>query len=157
MKNLVSVKSVTFLMIMVCLLITTVINKQLYSQIPTPTCVCAECNKKCGTGHEKTCSSYSKKTSDAVKDMSEKSLSDAASMNNFAVAVDSGLFITVTNKNNFAVKYSFEYDIKNKDEVITYTGTDYSVKPNTEAMKLFTVVNDAVITRVLLTKAEKIE
>lgn len=30
------------------------------AQIPEPNCVCAECGKKCGTGHETWCSSYRK-------------------------------------------------------------------------------------------------
>lgn len=36
------------------------IDEQKFAQIPEPNCVCAECNKKCGTGHETWCSSYRK-------------------------------------------------------------------------------------------------
>lgn len=131
------------------------IDTQIYSQIPQPTCVCAECNKKCGTGHEKTCSSYSKKSSDGIKDMFEKSMTETASLDNFNVIIENGSSLNVTNKNGFAVKYSIEFDIKNKDEIVTYTCTDYLINLNTENLKLFTAVNDGVITRVMITSAVK--
>jgi heat shock protein HslJ len=54
-------------MFIVCLFLVSVANTYVYSQddyIPPPTCVCAECNKKCGTGHESSCSSANKSLMD---------------------------------------------------------------------------------------------
>jgi hypothetical protein len=35
--------------------------KSAFSQAPEPKCVCAECGHPCGSGHAKTCSSYTAK------------------------------------------------------------------------------------------------
>jgi len=51
----------------ICLFLISISNTFVYSQddyIPPPTCVCAECNKKCGTGHESSCSSANKSLMD---------------------------------------------------------------------------------------------
>ena len=142
---------------MLGLLFIALIDTQIYSQIPQPTCVCAECNKKCGTGHEKSCSYYNKKSSDGIKDLFEKSASMTASMDNFSAVIDAGSSIIISNKNNFAVKYSLEFDVTANGEVVTYTCTDYSVNLNTQNLKLFSVLNNGVITRIMVTAAEKIE
>ncbi|MEO8514423.1 MAG: hypothetical protein ABI543_12755 [Ignavibacteria bacterium] len=126
---------------------------QLYSQIPVPNCVCAECNKKCGTGHEKTCSSYSQKSTDSYKDPSEKSFSDIASLDGFNVIIDGGKILKVSNKNDFEVKYSFEFELTDKDRVTTIVCSNYFVKPNTSSLELFSATENAVLTKILITEA----
>lgn len=137
------------------LLSTIIINTQLYSQIPVPNCVCAECNKKCGTGHEKTCSSYSKKSADGYKDIYEKSMSETASLDGFNIFTDSGKILKVTNKNDFEVKYSFEFELTENNTVITILCNNYTVKPNTISIALFTATENALITKILITEAVK--
>ncbi len=150
--------SINIFIIIIGLLVIGFTNTFVYGQeIPTPNCVCAECNKKCGTGHEKTCKYYNPKAQDGIKNLFEKSETDFASMENFSVYTDNGFYVKVTNKNNFAVKYSFEYDLKDKDTVITYTCTDYIVSANTVVLNLFTATNTTKVTRILVTAAGKYE
>lgn len=130
-------------------------TNNLYSQIPVPNCVCAECDKKCGTGHEKTCSSYSKKSTDGYKDMSEKSISEKVVFEGLEIFTDNGKILKVTNTNDFEVRYSFEYDLTENGQVISITGNNYIIKPNSISINLFTATENAVITRVQITEAFK--
>ncbi len=145
----------TFGMLIFLLLSTGVFNNQLYSQIPEPNCVCAECNKKCGTGHETTCSSYSKKSSDGYKDINEKSISEIASLDGFEIFTDNGKILKVSNNNNFEVIYSFEFELTDKDQIISILCNNYTIKPNTLSINLFTATENAILTKILLTEVFK--
>jgi len=150
--------SINLLIIIISLLFIGSANTFVYGQdVPKPTCVCAECGVKCGSGHLKTCKYYNPKSQDGIKDLFEKSMTEIPSLDNFSVYTDKGFYVKVTNNNNFALMYSFEYDLTDKDKVVTYICTDYVVSENTVASNLFTATESTKVTRILVTAAAKYE
>jgi hypothetical protein len=75
---------------------------------------------------------------------------------NFRVYTDNGFYVKVTNKNSYAVQYSFEYDLTDtKGTVTTYTCENYKVGPNVTAGELFTATNTTRVTRIKLISVKK--
>jgi len=99
---------------------------------------------------------YGKKCDKEAANTAQGGTSDSCSNDTLRVYTDNGFYVKVTNKNNYAMKYSFEYDLTDENNVVvTYTCKNYIVSANTDAGNLFTATNKTLVTRIQITSCSK--